>query len=216
MESHVSPSSDVNWYGTNPYIPGMIYATEDTPDTYSDRAYFSTDAGNSWQLMSTTGCYFNPRFFFSTPPQQLAYMAACGGGIYYSSDNGKSWNECKGFIYSGTDTSLAIDPRDDSHLYGASFGEGVLISHNACQSWQPSSRGINTLFINSIAIDPNNPDTIYAGTQSGAYVSIDGGTNWQEINDGLLGATVIYSIVVDKSSNVFAAAPYGIYRIQNN
>jgi hypothetical protein len=69
--------------------------------------------------------------------------------------------------------------------------------------------------MNSIAFDPNKPDTIYAGTDSGAYVSFDVGQTWGQINDGLLGATVVYSIVVDNDSNVYAATPYGIFKLES-
>jgi hypothetical protein len=73
---------------------------------------------------------------------------------------------------------------------------------------------MGSLFVNSVAIDPGNPDTIYAGTDGGAYVSFDGGVTWGEINEGLLGATVVYSIVVDPESNVYAATPYGVFRLE--
>jgi photosystem II stability/assembly factor-like uncharacterized protein len=70
------------------------------------------------------------------------------------------------------------------------------------------------LFVTAIAIDPNNPDTLYAATDGGAYVSFDSGQTWNQINDGLLGATVVYSIVVDKDGNVYAATPYGIFHYE--
>jgi hypothetical protein len=67
---------------------------------------------------------------------------------------------------------------------------------------------------NSLAIDPVRPDTLHAGADSGAYVSLDGGLSWGEINDGLLGATVVYSIVIDPQGVVYAATPYGIFRLE--
>jgi hypothetical protein len=68
---------------------------------------------------------------------------------------------------------------------------------------------------NTIALDLRNPDRVYAGTDNGAYVSFDGGKSWNGINDGLLGALVIYSIVVDpRDSSVYAATPYGIFKLE--
>jgi photosystem II stability/assembly factor-like uncharacterized protein len=46
------------------------------------------------------------------------------------------------------------------------------------------------------------------------YISFDGGKTWGQVNDGLLGATVVYSITVDKDSNVYAATPYGIFKLE--
>jgi photosystem II stability/assembly factor-like uncharacterized protein len=68
--------------------------------------------------------------------------------------------------------------------------------------------------VNTLAYDPNDPETIYAGTDGGAYVSFDAGATWGQVNEGLLGATVVYSIVVDKDSNVYAATPYGIFKLE--
>jgi len=71
------------------------------------------------------------------------------------------------------------------------------------------------LSMNSIAFDLKNSATLYAGTDEGAYISLDSGIAWNQINDGLLGATVVYSIAVDKDSNVYAATPYGIFKLEN-
>ena len=68
--------------------------------------------------------------------------------------------------------------------------------------------------VNSISADPNNPDIIYAGTDNGAYVSFDSGDLWQPINDGLLGGLVIFSIVVDIDSDVYAATPLGLFQLE--
>jgi hypothetical protein len=68
--------------------------------------------------------------------------------------------------------------------------------------------------MNSFAFDRKNSGTLYAGTDEGAYISFDSGATWNQINDGLLGATVVYSIVVDKDSNVYAATPYGIFKLE--
>lgn len=68
--------------------------------------------------------------------------------------------------------------------------------------------------MNAVALNPLNPDTIYAGTDGGIYVSFDGGMRWGEINQGLLGATVVYSIVIDLENNIYAATPYGIFQLE--
>jgi len=90
----------------------------------------------------------------------------------------------------------------------------VLVSGDGCETWRQSNNGLGSLFVNALAADPNDPDLIYAGTDGGAYVSFDSGENWSEMNDGLLGATVVYSIVVDPEGNAYAATPYGIFRLE--
>jgi len=192
----------------NPYLAGFLYAESDEP-------FYSTDDGISWQKATILNMnYFNSRLYY-----------AKGGNLIYSiqlsfsTDGGKSWNSCNdpGRAWAGepkSDSRLVIDPGNPKHLTLATDGSGIFISYDGCQSWQPSNTRLGNLFVNSVALDPNNPNTIYAGTHGGAYVSYDRGQTWGQINDGLLGATVVYSIVVDPQSNVYASTPYGIFHLE--
>ena len=107
---------------------------------------------------------------------------------------------------------MSIDPSDGNHVFV--IDNGILLeSHDSCDTTEAFATAPNTS-MNSIAFDPNSASTIYAGTDTGAFISFDGGKTWNQINDGLLGATVVYSIVVDKDSNVYAATPYGIFKLE--
>ena len=188
----------------------------------------SQDGGNSWSKV--------------TVPEGGGILTAQGGllylylGIYLgdgtapayhweyvSEDYGRKWKTlkppkdpkpCYGSTLQFVDAyrPIAIDPGDGNHVFVIDDGK-LLESHDSCETTEPFATVPNTS-MNSIAFDPNQADTLYAGTDSGAYVSFDGGQNWGQINDGLLGATVVYSIVVDKDSNVYAATPYGIFKLE--
>ena len=108
---------------------------------------------------------------------------------------------------------MAIDPVDGNHVFVIDNGT-LLESHNSCDTTELFATPPNTS-MNAIAFDPNNSNTIYAGTDGGAYVSFDSGETWNQVNEGLLGATVVYSIVVDKDSNIYAATPYGIFKLES-
>ena len=142
---------------------------------------------------------------------------------FYSNDHGHTWNKqgppvstkpCYGSTLQFIDKyrPMAIDPFDGNHVFVIDNGT-LLESHNSCDTTETFATSPNRS-MNSIAFDPDNPDILYVGTDSGAYISFDGGNTWNQINDGLLGATVIYSIVVDKDSNVYAATPYGIFKLE--
>ncbi|MCX5914241.1 MAG: hypothetical protein NTV04_20195 [Deltaproteobacteria bacterium] len=189
----------------NPYLAGFLNAG-------SNELFYSTDDGNSWQK----GPYINNNFYNSR-----FYYAKGGNLIYsnnlsFSTDGGRSWNSCSdaGRWTTRSDSQLVIDPGNDRHLYLATKVNGIVISDDGCQSWQPSNYGLGDLFVNSVALDPNNPNTIYAGTNGGAYVSYDGGQTWGQINDGLLGVVMVYSIGIDSQSNVYAATPYGLFKLE--
>ena len=155
---------------------------------------------------------------------QRLYYAKGGNLIYsgllsHSTDGGKSWSMCSHPGGWGetpkSDSQLVIDPDNPKHLTLATDGHGIFISDDGCQSWQPGNTRLGNLFVNSVALDPNNPAMIYAGTNGGAFVSYDRGQTWGLVNDGLLRATVVYSIMVDPQSNVYAATPYGIFKLEN-
>lgn len=189
----------------NPDIEGLIYAV-------GREIYYSEHAGRLWQPTSGSDGLWDARLFYKDQGQTVYAV-----GRYqqkYSADGGRTWQSCgKDVTTSRFDSRLSIDEKG-SRLYLATPGQGVMISTDACRSWSASNNGLDNLFVNTLGIDPNDPDTLYAGTDGGAYVSFDGGKTWHQINDGLLGATVVYSIVVDVNSNVYAATPYGVFKLE--
>jgi photosystem II stability/assembly factor-like uncharacterized protein len=197
------------WVSANPHISGLLYFQTDQ-DPY---LYYSLDLGQSWgKSVGASGHddqAGNATLFFDDS----------GNTVYrewqWSSDAGKTWRGCGPWKFTRnaySDSFLAIDPRNSKHIIIATI-EGIHISTDGCQTWVRSDTGLESLFMNSVAFDSKNPDIVYAGTDGGAYVSFDSGKSWNQIDDGLLDATVVYSIVVDKNSNVYAATPYGIFKL---
>jgi len=197
----------------NPLVPGALIAScsGTNPNTF----YYSTDFGNTWQTSSGDSERMSiVQLFFGGSNGQRVYAIA--GPDYHSDDGGKSWQPCGnlGEASSASDSRLIIDPQNSDRILRTSQGAGVMISTDGCLTWTQSNEGLGSLIVNTLARDPKNVNTIYAGTDGGAYVSFNGGQSWGQINDGLLGATVVYSIVVDPQSNVYAATPYGIFKME--
>jgi photosystem II stability/assembly factor-like uncharacterized protein len=196
--------------------------------SYESPYYFvSDDHGESWRgatLIDWDPCCSDPgggpRLAFDQSSGRRVYLISLEK-VFRSDDAGETWRECvnRGNTGSWLGTSarkggMILQPANADSILLATRGNGILSSRDGCQSWQPSNKGLGNSFVNSLAYDPRNPNTIFAGTDGGAYVSFDGGQNWGQINEGLLGATVVYSIVVDKDSNVYAATPYGIFKLE--
>jgi len=190
-----------------------VYVTygRDTPPYL----FLSKDGGDNWEGVQGIESIFDGRLYFDHDLGDVVYVFG-DVDAFRSEDSGRTWERCENLIgwNSQNYSRLVVDPRDSNHLILATRGEGLSVSEDGCRSWQSSNDGLGSLFINTIAYDPKEPDTLYAGGDSGAYVSFDGGQSWGEINDGLLGATVVYSIVVDSESNVYAATPYGIFKLK--
>jgi photosystem II stability/assembly factor-like uncharacterized protein len=197
----------------NPFLAGILYLVPGRNE--HPYLYWSEDGGVTWQGSQGMTGNDGPQLYFPDG-EGLRVYAVGGKTAYRSEDAGRTWVACaeQGREYARSDSRLAVDPRDTNRLAIGTHGDGVLISEDGCQTWRASNTGLENTIVDTIALDPNAPDTVYAGTDGGAYVSFDGGQTWGPINDGLLGATVIYSIVVDPQSNVYAATPYGVFRLE--
>jgi photosystem II stability/assembly factor-like uncharacterized protein len=187
----------------NPYVDNLIFAVGDV-------IYYLT--GNGWQLTTGSEGSWDARLFYTDQSKMIFAI-----GRYrqkYSTDGGVTWQACgEDVTTSKSDSRLALD-LEGERLYLATPGQGVLISADKCGSWQESNNGLGNLFVNTVAMDPNNPNIVYAGTDGGAYVTFDGGATWGQINDGLIGSDIVYSIAVDSESNVYAATPYGVFKLE--
>ena len=193
----------------HPYRPDVLYSSDE------EGMVISYDEGINWEFVIEDFLYFGlSEMVFSENQPDLVYVVAHRYGR--SEDMGRTWQNCGedvGGWPTSSDPMSVIDPRDDEHLLVATWG-GIISTRDGCRTWEQKNNGLNTLKINTISADPNNPDTIYAGTDNGAYISYDSGDLWQPINDGLLGGLVIYSIVVDIDSNVYASTPLGVFQLE--
>jgi tetratricopeptide (TPR) repeat protein/photosystem II stability/assembly factor-like uncharacterized protein len=189
----------------NPAVSGQLYIASEY------ELWSSNDRGINWALSLASENYSQYPSIISDSSGKRIYWNL----DFRSANVGQIWIACGNTdatqAYGGT--PISIDPRNADHLFAAT-SSGVLESEDGCASWIPKNAGLGNLHVNSVALDPANPYTIYAGTDNGAYVSFDSGEHWGEISDGLLGATVVYSIVVDPQSNVYAGTPYGIFKLE--
>ena len=236
-----SPDSGYNWeersnglgavhlnLHINPLKSSILYITEGYVGEGS--LYRSMDSGSTWEFINDQGM----GLAFDSDGQVL-YRVWEGDGnstaIMISHNEGDSW-EVSPYLPSNIINifSVKADPLVSGKIYAnvmSSEGDPnqQYSSIDRGETWESSSHsfdsqvefidfGSNSYFVNAKAVDPQNPETIYAGTDGGAYISFNGGEHWAPINDGLLGGLVIYSIVVDEESNVYAATPLGIFKLE--
>ncbi|PKV48982.1 photosystem II stability/assembly factor-like uncharacterized protein [Aquimarina sp. MAR_2010_214] len=129
----------------------------------------------------------------------LFYFGATGGGVWKTTDGGRTWKNISDGFFGGSIGAIAISKSDPNVIYvgggektlrgNVSSGYGVWKSVDAGKTWVqaglPKSRHIPR-----IAIHPTNPDIVYAAalgniyksTQDrGVYKSIDGGKTWNKV-----------------------------------
>jgi photosystem II stability/assembly factor-like uncharacterized protein len=131
-----------------------------------------------------------------------------GDGIYKSIDGGKTWRHL-GLRDGQQISALLVDPRDPKrvfaavlgHPYGANEERGVFRSTDGGETWvKVLYKDENTGAV-ALAFDPANAQTMYAvlwaarqgpwengawqGPKSGLFKSVDGGTTWRQLSNGL-------------------------------
>ena len=134
-------------------------------------------------------------------------MTSHGDGVYKSMDAGKTWTHL-GLKNSRHIAEIQIHPKNPDLVYvavqGASFGDskvrGVYKSVNGGLHWENVLYVDETTGASDISMDMNNPRILYASTwdhrrynwqvRSGGpgsafYKSVDGGTTWDKLEEGL-------------------------------
>ncbi len=74
--------------------------------------------------------------------------------------------------------------------------------------WTNVSSGLPDVPVNSIVMDPASDNTLYVGTDVGAFVSINGGTTWKRLGSGMPKVSV-WQLDYDASHAVLAAGTHG-------
>lgn len=149
--------------------------------------FASQDKGESWTQISTLPTTDGPvslagvsvfRLFEDPQDPKAMYWGSRGDGLYFTYDQGKSWQKAQGALASGYIYSLAVDPKNKCLLY-ASVGQLVYRSDDCSRSWEEIHReNRTTARINALIISPSG-DRLIMGKKNGEILqSLDQGETW--------------------------------------
>jgi len=127
------------------------------------------------------------------------YMAPNNGGVWKTTDAGRTWWPIFDSQPTNSIGALAVAPSNPSIIYvgsgeglrrpDLSIGDGIYKSTDAGQTWQRLGLR-DAQQIGAITIDPNDPDRVFVAVlghpygpnaERGLYRSLDGGRNWQQV-----------------------------------
>ena len=163
----------------------------------------TTNSAGSWQQASaiTPG---NGSVSAVTSHQTNADLALAGMSDGFilrqtaalSSGSGTTWPNVQ--PRTGYVSSLTYDPVDTNVAYAtyATFGGGAHVwkTTNGGANWTAldgtGGNVIPDIPVHSIAVNPVDTSHLYAGTDLGVFVSLDGGINWARENNGLANVMV--------------------------
>lgn len=148
----------------------------------------------------------------------IVYIGAANGGVWKTTDGGKSWFSLTDDQPTQASGCLAIDPVNPNIIYwgtGEPYyftyswgGVGVLKSTNAGTTWEIIGLS-NEKRIRKISINPINPNIILTATSGGIYRSTNAGFSWSKTST----FSEAWDVAINPSNpNIAFAGANGIYK----
>jgi len=109
---------------------------------------------------------------------QHIFLGTQDGGIFRSTDRGRSWSSLSRNLPNDSIRSIVPDHEDVL----VATGNGIFRWKHAQQRWIGINAGLTKLAIQSLTITETGE--LYAGTSHGAFRSDDGGAHWTDISQG--------------------------------
>ncbi|MBL8726016.1 MAG: glycosyl hydrolase [Planctomycetes bacterium] len=127
------------------------------------------------------------------------WFGGTGGGVWQSTDAGKSWRNVSDGTFGGSIGAVAVAPSDPRIVYvgtgektwrgNVSSGDGIWKTTDAGATWEfcglPDARHTSR-----IRVHPQDPKVVFAAVMGhafgpndtrGVYRSVDGGQNWERV-----------------------------------
>jgi hypothetical protein len=190
--------------------------------------------GLQWQEFGPTNLGGRTRsLIFDKDDPNIMFMGSVSGGIYKSTNGGRSWNEVDdkmsnlaisslaqssdGTIYAGTGENLYYfaGGRGSGGMLGAGMYKSTDMGATFTQmpSTAPSGNGREDwTAVGKIEVDPNDPLVIYAATNGGLKMTVDGGLTWTSPIPGNASCT---DMVISSTGVVYAKQLDRLYKVTN-
>lgn len=220
---YISPHNSDALYATSQYVhrsmdEGMSWDRISPDLTRNDKAK-QQESGGPITKDDTSIEYYNTVFSFaeSVVEPGVLWAGSDDGLVHISKDNGETWEDVTPAGMPEAMISI-IDPspHDAATAYLAAtrykFGDFTPMLYktdNYGQSWTRINNGIpQGDFTRVIREDPNREGLLYAGTETGVYVSFDDGAKWQPLQLNLP-AVPITDLAVHKRDKDLVVATQG-------
>ena len=155
----------------------------------------SNDSGRSWTTVGTCHTCGVIHTIAVARQSPETVFAAGSGGVYKSTDTGKTWEQSFALATIG----LSIKPGHDDILAISTMLDGVYRSEDGGNDWIGSSDGLDALDsmkTHRVTFASADGDLVYLTTHNGIFTSHDSGKTWRDSSDGL-GYRFVHAIAVD-------------------
>jgi photosystem II stability/assembly factor-like uncharacterized protein len=149
----------------------------------------------------------------------LIYAGTDDGLLQVTEDGGRNWRRVEDFPGVPKSTYVAdviASPRDQNVVYVAlnnwqrgDYKPYVVKSSDRGRTWTNISGNLPAKHdVWSLAPDHVNGNLVFAGTEFGLFVTVDGGTSWTQLKGGLP-TTQVRDITIQKRENDLVMATFG-------
>ena len=168
---------------------GGINWTEISPDLTRDDTTHQTEGGGPFLNEGAGAENYNTISYIAPSPYKegVIWVGTDDGRVHFTRNDGKSWEDrTPKNLPEGLINSIEVSPNDPNTVYIVAcryrFGDRkpyVFRSTDNGRNWTQitSGFGIND-FVRVVREDPRQKDLLYAGTESGFFISINGGDHW--------------------------------------
>ena len=121
---------------------------------------------------------------------KLVLLAGTQAGLFRSLNEGASWTPVNDAALAGLPVLSIYTAPGNSARIAARTNTGLLLSEDLGRTWRPAPLPDSSYYLYDLALpaDPTGP--ILAGTSRGILQSMDGGSHWRLISNGIPAATV--------------------------
>ena len=184
--------------------------------------YITTDKGEHWQPIvsypTAEGVQnLSGASVYKIVPDlhdlQTLYWLSREHGMFFTTDDGKTWQRVKGSLESGFVYDLAIHPRDPCTIY-ATNGTFIFKSEDCTRSWVEVYRESRTdVGIRSVEFHQFPPYQIFTGSTNGdVLVSNDFGESWSVSERTGMSISDIVADPFQKDRLYISTKTNGLYR----
>jgi len=191
----------------SPHDPNTLYVTAQSvfrsndegvswevisPDLTRNDSAKQKSSGGPITKDNTSVEFYNTIFTFAESPKEKGtlWSGSDDGLIHISRDNGKSWQNVTPKEFSeGLISSIEASSQDAGTAYVAAtrykfndFQPYLFKTNDYGKTWKKITDGIRANdYTRVIREDPNRKGLLYAGTETGIYVSFNSGDSWQSL-----------------------------------